>query len=98
MFSFDHWIKNHLNKTIVWFKNAQWLKDFIWLKKTTIHDACFIIPDVGNTDENIVLYVDSRQSWVIKLWIDLQLHNFSLISIINDENTYAQEVWLLFYV
>ena len=33
----------------------------------TIHDACFIIPDVGNTDENIVLYINSRQTWVDKL-------------------------------
>ena len=33
----------------------------------TIHDACFIIPDVGNNDENIVLYINSRQTWVDKL-------------------------------
>ena len=31
-----------------------------------IHDACLIIPDVGNRDENIVLYNDSRQTWVNK--------------------------------
>ena len=33
----------------------------------TIHDACFIIPDVGNMDENNVLYINSRQTWVNKL-------------------------------
>ena len=32
-----------------------------------IHNACFIIPHVGNTDENIVLYINSRQTWVDKL-------------------------------
>ena len=33
----------------------------------SIHDACFIKPDVGNTDENMVLYINSRQTWVDKL-------------------------------
>ena len=32
-----------------------------------IHDACFIIPDIGNTDENIVLHINSRRTWADKL-------------------------------
>ena len=32
-----------------------------------IHDAHFLIPDVGNTDKNIVLYINYRQTWVAKL-------------------------------
>ena len=33
----------------------------------TIHDACFIIPDDGNSDENNDLHINSRQTWVDKL-------------------------------
>ena len=32
----------------------------------TIHDACFNIPDIGKTDEDITLYMNSRQTWVDK--------------------------------
>ena len=31
----------------------------------TIHDACFIIPDVGNNSKN-VLYINPRSTWVDK--------------------------------
>ena len=29
----------------------------------TIHDGCFVIPDVGNHSKN-VLYIDPRSNWV----------------------------------
>ena len=32
-----------------------------------IHDACVILPDNGNTDENIVLYINLWQIWLDKL-------------------------------
>ena len=32
-----------------------------------IHDACFSIPYVSNTDENIVLYINSGKTWIDKL-------------------------------
>ena len=43
------------------------IKGLFLVSVNTIHDARFIILDVCNRDENIVLYINSRQTWVDKL-------------------------------
>ena len=36
-----------------------------------IHSACFVMPDIGNVDANIVHCTNSRLSWVGNIWINI---------------------------
>ena len=53
------------------------IEELFMFSVNTIHAASFILPDVGYTDKNIVLYIYSRQTWVNKLLINLQIHKLS---------------------
>ena len=39
------------------------LEGYFLVSVDTIHDACYIIPDVGNVDTKKKLYINSRTTW-----------------------------------
>ena len=53
------------NKNLI--QKCTMIEGLFLVSANLILDSCFIIPDVGNTDEIIVLYINSKQTWVDKL-------------------------------
>ena len=39
------------------------LEGYFLVSVDTIHDACYIIPDIGNMDTKNLLYINSRTTW-----------------------------------
>ena len=39
------------------------LEGYFLVSVDTIHDACYIIPDVGSVDTKNLLYINSRTTW-----------------------------------